>query len=336
MFAGRSTVPEGALAPSPTVLVLGAGFIGGAVAGALLERGCPVRVITRSELDDGLRARLSGANVFIGDAREMGSLAAALNGVDHVVYALGSSSPVESDLDPANDVELIVPPLIRLLELLRLRSHVGITFLSSGGTVYGDKLTQPIAESEGARPISSYGIIKLTCENYVSMYADSHEIPAQILRIGNAYGPGQRPVRGQGLVAQLMLSATTGEPPPLFGSPEAVRDYVYIDDIARAVADLVCTPAVPRVVNIGSGRGYSVRQVVELVEEVTGRELTVRPQPSRACDVRANVLDITRLRATVPFEPLELRAGIERTWKATLDGDLPEPRPPRFPAGAPH
>jgi UDP-glucose 4-epimerase len=131
-----------------------------------------------------------------------------------------------------------------------------------------------------------------------------------------------------------MSCATTGETPPLFGSPDIVRDYVFIDDIADAVADLVCLRDVPRIVNIGSGTGHSVRSVVELVEDVTGRDLPVRSLPSRGCDVRSNVLDITRLRSVVPFEPLDLRTGLERTWKALLEEDLPAPRPPRLPAGA--
>lgn len=318
----------------PSVLVLGAGFIGSAVAGALFERGCAVSVITRSELLAERLERLGGASVFVGDALETGTLASALGGIDHVVYAVGTSSPVESDLDPANDVALIAPPLIRLLELLRLRPRVGLTFLSSGGTVYGDHGLASLPESAPTRPISSYGIIKLTCENYISMYADVHGVPARILRVSNAYGPGQIVARGQGLVARLVRCAVTGEPMPLYGSPDAVRDYIFIDDIAQIVAELVCTRDVPQVLNVGSGIGRSVADVIAMVEDVAGTTISLQSLPHRGCDVPANVLDISALRAVVPFEPLDLRSGLERTWKALLAGDVPEPRPPAFPLAA--
>jgi UDP-glucose 4-epimerase len=303
----------------PTVLVLGAGFIGAAVARALLERGCGVVVLTRSQPDARRRTELAGASVMVGDATETGTLASALRGVDEVVYAVGASSPVESDLDPAGDVAVVVPPLIRLLELLRQRPRVRLTFFSSGGAVYGNQRRLPVPETAPARPISSYGIIKLTCEQYIGMYTDAYGVSSTILRVGNAYGPFQPARRGQGVIARLVHSAVTGEVVPMFGLDGAIRDYIFIDDVAHVAARLACRPERPRLLNVGTGVGHPLRTVLALVQDVSGRAIPARPLECRSFDVTASVLDVAALRAVMPFTPTALRAGVERTWARVAD-----------------
>lgn len=303
----------------PTVLVLGAGFIGAAVARALLEHGCDVVVLTRSEPDARRRTELAGASVVVGDATDSGTLASALRGVDEVVYAVGASSPVESDLDPAGDVAVVVPPLIRLLELLRLRPRVRLTFFSSGGAVYGNQRRLPVPESAPARPISSYGIIKLTCEQYIGMYTDAYGVSSTILRVGNAYGPFQPVSRGQGVIARLVRSAMTGEAVPMFGLDGAIRDYVFIDDVAQVAARLACRRERPRLLNVGTGVGHPLREVLALVRDVSGRAIPARPLEPRSFDVTASVLDVAALRSVLPFTPTALRAGVERTWARVVD-----------------
>ena len=305
----------------PSVLVLGAGFMGAAIGRAMLDRGCAVSVVTRTAPLAFYRDLLTGAAVHLGDAQEAQPVADLVAEADHVVIALGSSSPVQSDFDPASDITSIVPPVIRLLELLRINKHAGLTFLSSGGAVYGHKPPRPIRETAAARPISSYGIIKLTCEKYLSMYADLHGIPVRIVRVANAYGPGQTATMGQGLVAHLMQAALTGDVLPLYGARRIVRDFVFIDDVARAVAALTCAQGVPRIVNIGTGVGHPIGDLVDLVEHVSGREIRTTHLPQRPFDVRSNVLDVSLLRGLVPYRPLELREGLERTW-SVLDGEL--------------
>jgi UDP-glucose 4-epimerase len=314
------------------VLVLGAGFIGARVVHALIQAGHQVDVITRSAPRPEVGPLLEGATVLLGDALSMSVVAGPLAEADHVVHAVGSSSPVESDLDPAADVSALVPPVIRLLELLRLRPSVGLTFLSSGGAVYGNVAATPADEDTPPQPINSYGILKLTAERYLEMYAQLYGIPVRILRIANVYGPGQPWVKGQGIVARLMSCALTGERFPIFGGGHNVRDYVYIEDVAQVVAGLVATDGGPRVLNVGSGRGYTISEVVRLVEQQTGRTINVEPMKARSFDVRSIVLDIRRLSQTLPFTPLDLPTGLHRTWRSMSRfgaEELPAAAPPR-------
>lgn len=316
------------------VLVLGAGFVGSAVTRALLDRACEVLVVTRSQPAKRTIERMDGAEIHIGDATDMGTLAPALAETDEVVYALGASSPVESDMAPADDISLVVPPLIRLLELLRLRPAIRITFLSSGGTIYGNQNELPIPESAHPQPISSYGIIKLTCEHYIQMYADYYRVNARILRVANAYGPDQPLSRGQGVVARLIHSALTDEVIPIFGLTDAVRDYVYIADVADAVAQLVTRPDGPRLVNVGTGQGHSLAQLLDITRRTTGSRIPIRSLDARSFDVAANVLDISRLRNATDVEPRDLITGLEETWNWATKLDptnLPTFTPPKSP-----
>ena len=314
--------------PRPTrrVLVLGAGFIGAHVVHRLLRDGREVEVISRSAPEPTLAPLLEGARLVVADVSSMSAVAGRLTDTDHVVYAVGSASPVESDLDPSADLSIVVPPVVRLLELLRLRPGVGMTFVSSGGAVYGNAPRTPVDETLEPRPISSYGILKMTIEKYLDMYAERDGMDIRVLRVANAYGPGQPWVKGQGIVARLMRSAVTGEVFPVYGDGHNVRDYVYVGDVAHVVSGLVDRPG-PRVLNVGSGTGHSILELVGLVEAVSGARIELAFHAARDFDVREIVLDVGLLRSTLPFAPVELAAGLDRTWRA-LDGlgvlaDLP-------------
>lgn len=297
------------------VLVLGAGFIGSHIVCKLVAAGHHVDVLTRSEPSAALAGLLAGATVIVGDPTNLAGATALIAQADHVVYAIGSSSPAESHLDPVADVSLVVAPVIRLLEILRLRNSTGLTYLSSGGAVYGN-LPGPAREDDRTEPISSYGILKRTVEHFARMYACQHGVPIQVLRVSNVYGPGQAATRGQGLVAHLLRSLTEGAPFPVFGAGDNVRDYVHVADVADAVVQLLSLPGGYHVFNLGSGVGHSIREVITLVEEVSGHVVDVESRPDRPFDVRSVVLDISRLAAMIEFRPRTLRDGLLDTWAA--------------------
>lgn len=306
----------------PTVLVIGAGFLGAAITRSLVDRGSEVIVLTRSAPGVESTAELSDASVFIGDVREPSTIAPLLREVAHVVYAVGSSTPAQSDLDPAEDITAVVPPLVRLLDLVA-EEGPAITFLSSGGAIYGNVPALPASEDAHLQPISSYGIVKLACENYLRMYRTCHGVDARVVRISNAYGPRQRTTGAQGLVARAFEASLTGEVVPLYGGTTAVRDYVYVDDAARAVAALVSRTSTAPVINIGTGCGHTGVEVLECVGRVTGHPIQFENFAKRTFDVEANVLDISLLEAHVPFSPRTLEDGVIATWDA-LRGLAPQ------------
>jgi UDP-glucose 4-epimerase len=301
--------------PPGRVLVLGGtGFIGSEIARAFLGDGRSVIVLARSRPTAPLRGDLSGAEVVWGDAGNPELLAELLDRVDHVVYAVGSMLPRESNANPAEDVRATLPGLITLLEQLRSRPWVALTQLSSGGTVYGNPARLPVSEADSCDPITSYGIVKLAAEKYIGMYATLYGVPARILRIGNAYGTRQPSGRSQGIVASVLTAALDKSPIRVFGDGRMMRDYVHVGDVARAAVALAHRPDGARIVNLGSGVGHTILDVIDIVSQVTGARPMVEHVPDRGFDVRSIILDVDVLRGLVKWEPVTLVEGIERTW----------------------
>ena len=292
--AGRGTSPR-----SVPQLVIGAGFLGTHVSQALAARGIATRVMTRSPLDDERADRLGGPELIVADASVRPAVAAALDGVDHVYFCAGGLMPAESNLDPAADVALALPPVLNVLEALRAQPATGLTFISSGGTVYGPPERVPVREDHPTEPVTSYGVMKLTAEKYVLMYSRLYGVSARLLRCSNVYGPYQRPARGQGFIAAALHRIRRGEPVVVFGDGLNVRDYVFAPDVARAMVDLAAIAGGPAVLNVGSGAGISLRDLLALIARVTGAEPRIEERPDRGFDVREIVLDVGALSALV-------------------------------------
>ncbi len=253
---------------------------------------------------------------MIDDATVQGIVGDALAGVDHVFYCAGGLMPAQSNLDPATDAALALPPLLRVLEELRVRPGVRLTYVSSGGTVYGNPVTIPVPESHPTEPQTSYGVMKLASEKYVLMYARLYGVGVRILRCSNVYGEFQPADRGQGFVAAALARLRDGRPITLFGDGRNVRDFVYAPDVAGVMVALAARSGGPRVLNVGSGEGIEIRELLELLEQVTGTTARIDWQPDRGLDVRRIVLDITALRRELDFAPTPLVDGLTATAAA--------------------
>ncbi|HEY2563551.1 MAG TPA: NAD-dependent epimerase/dehydratase family protein [Acidimicrobiales bacterium] len=303
--------------PGRVLVIGGTGFIGSEVVFELLGDGASVGVMARNPPSDWRRPWLGQTDLFVGSAGDPTVLSRALMDVDWVVYA-ASCPPPSADLDPDGSIAQTVPTLITVLEALRERRGVGLTYLSSGGTVYGNPEILPATESSGCDPVSAYGITKLLGEENVIEYGSAYRIPVRILRIGNAYGPLQSAEDGQGILAVLLDAALTGSEVSIFGDGRSVRDYVHVADVARAVARLQPTLGEPHVINVGSGTGLSIRHLIDVVERVTDSAIRVRWSPQRSFDVRSIILDLTRLNQQLEWEPRDIETGTAQMWDQLL------------------
>lgn len=304
------------------ILVVGGGFLGSHLVAGLAAAGARVTVLTRTRPQGGAASRIAGARTLVADAVDGAAVEGALENVDHVMWCAGGLLPAESNLDPIADVRDALPPLLTMLEALRNRPGVSITFMSSGGTVYGNPMILPVPESHPLSPLSSHGVTKVAAEQYLGLYQDVHGVPVVILRCGNVYGEGQRGDRSQGVIAASLACARTSRAFPVFGDGSSERDYLYVGDLVDVACSLVGRSHVPRIVNVGSGRGTTVAQVLAVVESTTGTRLTLDPRPARPGDVSRVVLDTSLLQSIVPFDPLPLPDGIALTWTALVESEV--------------
>jgi UDP-glucose 4-epimerase len=296
---------------------VGGGFLGTHVAAGFTAAETPTTILTRTAPTTGSLAAAAATRLVEGDAADTDVLDDALTGCGHVVWCAGGLLPAESNADPIGDVLWSLPAFLTALEALRRRPGVGLTFFSSGGAVYGDPHVLPVSETHPVAPRTSYAVMKVAAEHYLALYRTRHGIPGLALRCGNVFGAGQPADRSQGLVAAALARVRAGQPVPVYGDGRIVRDYVHVDDVVAVVLALARRPDMPAVLNVGSGRGTSVTELLTLIEEVTGLAVQVERHPVRPDDIQRVVLDISLLQSTMAFEPRSLRDGLARTWTAT-------------------
>ncbi|HEY6144689.1 MAG TPA: NAD-dependent epimerase/dehydratase family protein [Solirubrobacterales bacterium] len=305
--------------PGSRILVIGCGFIGSNVVEELADDGRPPVVLTRSMPEPEVAAKIDPADLIIGSAAEAEVVERALDDVGHVIFSAGGLLPAASEEDPERDEELTLGPVRAVLEALRERPGIGLTYLSSGGTVYGEPEKIPVPEDAPTAPFGAYGRLHLRCEGEVLAASRDHGLQARILRCATVYGEHQHPNRGQGAVVTFLHRIEHGEPIDLYGGGTTIRDYVYAGDVARSAIALIGREG-PAVINVGSGSGTSLIDLLGMVEREVGREADVRQHEERGFEVHQIVLDTTLLHQTVDLEITDLPAGIARTHRWLLAG----------------
>lgn len=194
------------------------------------------------------------------------------------------------------------------------RTH-HLVLMSSGGTVYGGDAA-PYAETDTPEPVNRYGAAKLALEGI----ARESGVPTTVLRVANAYGPGQRAVRGQGVIGYWLRALRDNKPIAIFGNGSAVRDYVYVRDIAEAVhaAASLSSPEPFRIINIGSGEPTTLTKLAKLCLDASGVDSTIEYQEHRGFDAPANWLDVRAAQDYLGWTPTtSLEEGLKRTWEWT-------------------
>lgn len=301
-----------------TLIFGGAGFIGRHLTRLLSQTGREVYVVDQRPAQD-LPLPEGVLYCSVAEVAVYGlALPALQEDFDEIIDLAYASVPQTSYNNPVKDIVENLPRFVRLLQFAAERCKGKFLFLSSGGTVYGQARFLPVTEEHPLEPLSPYGITKLATEKYATMYGVQHGIPIICLRPGNVYGEGQLPFRGQGFVATAIGSVLTGEPLTVFGETGSVRDYIHVEDTARAIVAALDKGLPGVTYNVGTGRGLNNMQVLDLLHAILpgGRHMPpVRHMPERGFDVRENILDSARLAADtgwaaeIPFEE-----GIKRSF----------------------
>ena len=287
-------------APAPVAIVGGGGFIGSALTARLISAGVPVRSFTRHI------PFLSAPGLLSPDAASSRT----------VVWLASSVNPTIAQERP----DLVKADHVAFVELLAAATAIEhppcIVLISSGGTVYDPATDPPYRESSPARAVNAYGESKLRLE---SELRDSGLVGRVVVRVSNAYGPGQPARRGLGVIAHWLHAAAAGRRPVLIGGPDAARDYVYIDDIVRAlVAIHHHDGALPEVLNIGSGVPTSLGELAKVVLDVVDDpDLAFDMRPARSFDLSRTWLDVALAERTLGWRPqTPLAEGVRATWGA--------------------
>lgn len=298
----------------------GCGFIGSHVAEGLLAAGYRVRIFDKINISTrNIDHILDEIELREGDFTNEEAVGQTIKGIDYLYHLVGTTLPKTSTDNPVYDVESNVVATLKLLDLAAKEHIRKIVFSSSGGTVYGVPQTTPIPEDHPTNPTCSYGISKLTIEKYLELYRRTKNLDYLCFRVSNPYGERQNVQAVQGAVAVFLGLVKSGKPITIWGTGEITRDYIYIKDVVSVLVQaLEVTPAW-RVLNLGSGQGTSLNELVTLIKGVTQRDIAVMYTDGRLIDVPVNVLDISRVHQAFGFTPrTSLAEGIRRTWEWLL------------------
>jgi len=303
-------------------LVTGAaGFIGSTLCDRLLESGHEVVGIDSfvpyyaRSLKEGNLARARSSSQFqlveqdicdvFGSANPM-----SLDNVD-VVFHQAAQAGVRASW--GKDFEGYVHNNIlatqKLLEACQLRPGIRVVYASSS-SVYGETDRFPMSESDLPKPVSPYGVSKLAAEHLMGLYHHNFGVETVALRYFTVYGPRQRPDMA---FHRIIRSILTGEAFRLFGSGEQTRDFTFVGDIVEANIQAASAGKAGAVYNLGGGTRISMNDVIELIEDISGRKANVVREQRQDGDVTNTGADVSRAAADFGFKPaVSLEEGLRR------------------------
>jgi UDP-glucose 4-epimerase len=297
------------------------GFLGGYILRHLqAARRYELRALARS-LKGPLYPK-HGISWVQGDLESPLDCQAFIGGLDVVVHLAHTNTPLSSHSDWASDAALNIIPTLNLIEAIRRENRpLDLVYASSGGAVYGSREDEmPFKEADSTHPSSPYGIVKLVVEEYLQLAAEQGWLRASILRIGNPYGELLQSARRQGLIGVAMNQVLRGEPVPIYGNPNNIRDYIHLSDVAKILELCLLRPSKEFVIyNVGSGRGASTLEILDILERTIGKP--VMREHLKQIDhadrmISWTVLDITKAKKQLGWHPkVSLELGIANLYQ---------------------
>jgi UDP-glucose 4-epimerase len=305
-----------------------AGFLGSALSNQLAREGHNVRGL--DNLSTGDPQALSPDVLFTrGDVADRPKLWTLLQDVDCVYHLAARVSVPESVLYPSEYNAVNVGGTVSLMEAIRDVGVRRVVFISSGA-VYGNQEEQPLNEDAIPNPRSPYAVSKLAAEYYLRTIGRLWKIETVILRVFNAYGPGQHlPPSHPPVIPNFLRQAYLNGTMVMHNTGLQTRDYIYVDDVVRAMTAAATAPDVDdRLINIGAGTETSIRELVRLVLEVTGRKPEVVENPHTDPGVSRMCADIKLARQLLGYQP---RISLADGLRLTLERDTRLSREPTRP-----
>ncbi len=240
------------------------------------------------------------------------------NNIDIVIHLVSTLIPSSKYEDFNNEFKNIIFPSIKLMEFCAIQK-IKLVYFSSGGTIYGNRNNlQPFVESDEMAPISYYGWSKQMMENSILFKNRTENLKYLILRPSNPYGHGQNLYGKQGLIAVSIGKILSNKPIEVWGDGSAIRDYIYIDDLSKIVYKLIENDISNETINIGSGRGYSVNDILAFLKIVTKSDFKIIYKDARPVDVSNTVLDTQKLANYIDLKFTPMLQGISEFYQEYL------------------
>ena len=308
----------------------GAGYIGAHVAAELLKSGYGIRIY--DDFSNGLHRRVDGKfrDIVDGDMLDRVKLLAALDGIDAVIHLAAKKAVEESVKDPLKYYENNVGGSLNLLGAMAAKGVKQLVY-SSSAAVYSPNDKEAVFEDDPTAPLSPYGASKLLSEQLISSVGSAEQISNISLRYFNVVGSNIAEFGDNSkdnLVPKVFLALKNGKRPQIYGSnyptPDGtcIRDYIHVQDLALAhLAALkkVESGYISHVYNVGSGKGYSVKEMMDQISKSIGRDINPEVSQARAGDSPKLIASIDKIKEQLGWSPkASLEEMIDSAWQAEV------------------
>lgn len=304
------------------LFVGGAGFIGSNLIRKIVGKEGFHAYVLEPHFANISRIENLSVEIFRGELMDVDLMESIItsNKIDVVVHLVSTLIPGSNYEDFIDEYQKVIFPSIRLMELC-CRHNVKFIYFSSGGTVYGErKGYNPFKENDKLQPISYYGWSKQMMENSILFKSRTQGLQYLILRPSNPFGHGQNLFGKQGLIAVSLGKIMAGKAVEVWGNGSAVRDYIYIDDLSEVFAELLSREDVLNtIINIGSGVGYSVNDVLAFLKIVSEKDFEIKYVDARHVDVSNMILNVDYLKSLVDFNLTPVIEGIRIFYKECIE-----------------
>jgi UDP-glucose 4-epimerase len=303
-----------------TVAITGAsGYLASALIDALREAPARILCVSRSDFPP-----ISGAESLKADLRSEDCWSKVIAKADIIFHLTGNTSVYRAKKDPADSLNSTVLPITRLMEAAQKEGCRPRVIFASTATVYGITKRFPVVESLVAVPVTNYDLHKLFAERQLELASTLEILDGVSLRLGNVYGPSSSTssANDRGILNKITKMALQGNDLQLYGEGDYLRDYVYIDDVARAfMVAGVEKKVVGKSFNVASGKGVTVKEAFDLVvkkaEMVNGKRVHIKnvswPDGADAVEFRNFVADITSFCKATGWHPqVSFDEGVDR------------------------
>jgi len=302
----------------------GAGFIGSHVVDAYVEAGH--RVVVVDDLSTGRRSNLNPeARFYQVDIRSPELETVFEKELPEAVNHHAAQMDVRRSVaEPLFDADVNVLGSIHLLELARRYDVKRFIYVSTGGAVYGEPVYLPCDEEHPVNPICPYGASKHTVEHYLYMYREMYGLVYVVLRYPNVYGPRQDPHGEAGVVAIFTGQMLNGEQVVINGDGLQERDFVYVQDCARANLLALETENANTIYNLGFGRGTTVNEIFSILKPITGYRLDAVHGPAKLGETRRIYLDASKAAKLLGWRAsIDLETGLQKTVDYFRKAEVP-------------
>ncbi len=295
----------------------GAGFIGSHIVDKLINQKNKVVII--DDLSTGKKENINKSAKFyktnLQNSKELDKIFKTEK-PDFVLHQGAHASVRESVEDPVFDAQTNILGTINIATCCIKYKVKRLIFSSTGGALYGDATILPTPETYPAKPVSPYGVSKLSAEQYLYCFNFINKLKYTILRYANVYGPRQDPFGEAGVVAIFCQKIVNNEQPVINGAGQQTRDFVYVGDVVNANLKALKNSSPQNIFNVGTGAQNSINKMFQILVKVSGKKIKEVHGTAMQGEQKTSALDYSKIKKKLNWNPqVKLEDGLRETYQ---------------------